>query len=253
MGVLSLATFIAFILGCVGTSKGNANAVEIAELHDQISHLEKQIHGMGGAMHTDMDCSYGDVLFGEEVHESDTGSAYQIVGASGADLTWQDAHRDAQSRCKDGHRGYLAIIGSKAENSMVLGLIAATPHATGEQVWIGATDTQNEGDFAWIGPKRAVTGITFWTGGADGQTVEGGFANWAKNEPNSGGLSGVDEDCVAMYGGAQDGSGALAGQWLDSNCYLGKPFFVVEFGPPPDSIKDEWAATHDSTLNDDYR
>ena len=50
-------------------------------------------------------------------------------------------------------------------------------------------------------------------------------------------------DCVAIYGGG--------GKWYDSNCYLGKPYFIVEFGVPGNT-KDLWYdETGGETLDDD--
>lgn len=243
LSTVGVVTFIAFVLGCVGTGKGNANEEAIADLQQQLAKLKK---------HVNKDCPHGDMLFGEELLESPDGdSFYQIVGVNGAELTWMDAYRDAQSRCKGGHRGYLAIIGSAAENALLHGYLTNTPstgYVEGDMAWIGATDTQVEGDFAWVGPQKAMAGVVFWTGGQDGAPVKGAYTNWGKNEPNSGGHSGKDEDCVAMHG---NGVYNDPGSWNDENCYLPKAYFIVEFGPPPESVKREWAASHDDALDDD--
>ena len=45
-------------------------------------------------------------------------------------------------------------------------------------------DFNEEGTFAWIGPKKLVQGIVFWVGGLGGVAWEDAYANWADDEPN---------------------------------------------------------------------
>mmetsp|Transcript_13017 Transcript_13017/g.15545 ORF Transcript_13017/g.15545 Transcript_13017/m.15545 type:complete len:291 (-) Transcript_13017:155-1027(-) len=229
LGVVGVFTFIGFLLGCIATDMARNNADDIADLQNKKT--------------TDphMVCQYGDILFGEEFHETDgdKNGGYQIIGSTKASITWKQAYDDAASRCYNGHPGYLAIIGSEWENAFVQNLIQNFPdYQAGDDAWIGATDTSVEGTFQWIGPKKMAQGIVFYE---DDTTLDGMYSNWGENEPNSGGQSNVEEDCVAMYGGG--------GKWYDSNCYLGQPYFVVEFGPP-DVDDDVWSSQHNDELDD---
>jgi hypothetical protein len=230
MGVLGIFTFIGFLLGCIATDMARSNADEIDNLRNKKDEPYNP-------------CQYGDILFGEEFHatEGSKTGGYQIVGSTKASITWKQAYDDAASRCYNGHPGYLAIIGNEFENAYIQSLIQDFPDYTeGDDGWIGATDTGEEGTFQWVGPKKMAQGIVFYE---DEETVEGMYSHWADGEPNNGGQSNMEEDCVAMYGGG--------GKWYDRNCYEGLPFFVVEFGKP-DVDDDVWNEQHDDSLDDDF-
>lgn len=232
LGVVSIFTFLGFLLGCIATDMARNNADDIYDLqHKKTATTEA--------------CPYGDVLFGSELHETDgsNGGGYQIVGMLGAEITWKQAYQDASSRCYNGKPGYLAIIGSEWENAFIQSLIQDMPDwatDSGGDAWVGGGDFKTEGTWSWIGPKKLIKGIDFYdeTDGA----IDGSYTNWAPTEPNSGGNSGVDQDCLAMYGGG--------GKWYDANCYATMPYFVVEFGPP--TIDDDaWAQQYDDAIDDD--
>ena len=117
VGVLSVFTLIGFILGCVSTDMAKNNAKAIYKLETDPVPSE---------------CVFGDQLFGETLYEAPqhSHSHYQIVGVGSksgesASITWAEAFADAKSRCYNGHPGYLAMIGSQAENDFVQGLITA--------------------------------------------------------------------------------------------------------------------------------
>lgn len=67
---------------------------------------------------------------------AETASCYRL-GASA--LAWQEARSDCQA-----WGGDLVEIGSAEENAALAGLIPGN-------VWIGANDQENEGDFRWAG------------------------------------------------------------------------------------------------------
>lgn len=148
---------------------------------------------------------------------------------------------DAGSRCHNGKPGYLAIIGSEWENAFIQSLIQDMPdYAAGADAWVGGGDFTTEGTWGWIGPRKMIQGIDFYDD-IDG-AIDGAYTNWGTNEPNSGGNSAVDQDCLAFYGGG--------GKWYDANCYDTMPYFIVEFGAPTID-DDEWDLQHDDTLDDD--
>lgn len=229
VGFVGVMSLVGFVLGCVATdmARNNANAIDAIEFHPTPI------------------CAFGDNLKGEEVVQGhDDGSFYQVAGAHGAAMTWTQAYMDAKSRCYNGHPGYLAIIGTQGENDFLHGLIQSAPgYAAGDNAWVGATDTGEEGSFAWIGPQKMSTGgLVFYE---NDKAVDGSFINWAEGEPNEGGDSGTSEDCVAMYGGGE-------GKWFDRNCYYAESYFLVEFGPPVANIEETWAKEHpDEALDDE--
>lgn len=60
-------------------------------------------------------------------------------------------------------------------------------------IWIGASDTDLEGDWRW----------------ADGTVLSGGYTSWAEGQPNN---SGAGEDCAVLHSGM--------GEWNDVACDL---------------------------------
>ena len=112
---------------------------------------------------------------------------------------------------------------------------------SGDNAWIGASDMSEEGTFSWIGPKKMIKGVPFFK---NGLPIDGAYTNWAENEPNEGGATGLSEDCVSKMSGSE-------GRWNDKNCYYGNPFFVVEFGPPSEKEQEEYEKVNDDTLDDD--
>jgi len=84
-----------------------------------------------------------------------TNHTYQVVPGT---FTWRQARADAQSR-----GGHLATITSQAEYNYIRSL-GVLPSAS---YWLGATDEENEGVWAWV------TGEP-WS-----------FTAWAAGEPNN--------------------------------------------------------------------
>ena len=54
MGIVGVATFIGFLLGCISTNMAQNNASDIYDLQHKKT--------------TSDDCKYGDIIFGEEIH-----------------------------------------------------------------------------------------------------------------------------------------------------------------------------------------
>jgi hypothetical protein len=212
LGVVSVVTLTSFILGCVATdmARNNANAINGLSLHpksvcafgDEL--FGETLHSKSAASaqapserskrpsppRPSPPCTYPPIslpillsrLARSPAEGHNGGASYQIIGANGAALTWNEALADAKSRCYQGHPGYLAIIGSQEENDFLHSLIQAAPgYVAGNDAWIGATDTGTEGSFAWIGPQKMAEGVLFWK---DDAPVDGSFAYWADNEPN---------------------------------------------------------------------
>ena len=83
------------------------------------------------------------------------GHFYSVITTPGG-LAWHDAKRRAEEV-----GGYLACIGAKEENTFLTGL------AGGQQLWIGLSDVDKEGDWRW----------------ANGSPAK--FQNWEKGQPDS--------------------------------------------------------------------
>ena len=102
-GLLGLFTFISFILACVGVSMGNSNSDSIDSLNSDVSSFKGTSKD-----NPDPDCPYGDVTWGQDPIPGPTASNYyQVVGGTGASITWKAAMRDAQSRCFNNHKVHL--------------------------------------------------------------------------------------------------------------------------------------------------
>jgi hypothetical protein len=126
-------------------------------------------------------CVEGD----RQVSNPDDGTCY--IAFDGL-LSWQAA----QVQCI-GLGATLAIIESDAELTIV-GTLAAGYLAGQPDSWLGATDAETEGTFAWVDSKPVV------------------FENWRDGEPNNNGPNGTDEDCAIIEGD----NPAL--EWDDRTC-----------------------------------
>jgi hypothetical protein len=110
--------------------------------------------------------------------------------------SWQDARTACQAR---GAGWELTTIHSAARNSFLTSFLGTLTDA-----WVGASDTQSEGVWRWLGDNGA-----FWNGnGATGSAVGNAFVSWTAGtnpEPNGADLS----DCLRLRSG---------GGWADLQC-----------------------------------
>lgn len=123
---------------------------------------------------------------------ADNGSVYYVLSNS----NWQLAREAAQSLGGD-----LATVNSSEENAWIVSnCFGPAGAANVTRLWIGLTDTAQEGSFQW----------------ADGSAFT--YSRWDSNEPNNGG--GV-EDWVLMYDN---------GRWNDVNNVANVPFIGPSYG-----------------------
>lgn len=190
---------------------------------------------------------HGDVTWGQPVVQFQ-GRSYQFVSIhGGGGLTFPAAQADAASRCYQGHRGYLATVDNAQQNAFLLSLLPELDpnDYAGFTSWLGASDADTEGRWAWQGGPD--TGAVFWVGdGETGAAHKGRYSNWncdLMDDPIARGGGGVDDDwwdwfssgnhwnacepndyenqdCLSMSG---DGS------WYDVSCYRAANAFFVEF------------------------
>jgi hypothetical protein len=144
------------------------------------------------------------IFCGEEV---DRGIALTRCGAEGMKLAW---------------------IETPEENAALLTSIGAldVPVPAGQlRVQIGASDSDNEDEWIWVGNAAAFDGFQFWDGNSvddGGEPVAGAYANWAALEPNDE----PQEDCgVINLSGNAD---VAPGQWDDRDCQEELTFLCEE-------------------------
>ena len=115
-------------------------------------------------------------------------------------LTTPSSWADARAACQDKGRGWdLTTIHSGDRNRFLASFLGTLSDA-----WVGASDTDSEGVWRWLGDSAA-----FWNGnGATGSAVGNAFVSWTAGtnpEPNGGDLS----DCLRLRAG---------GGWADLQC-----------------------------------
>ena len=156
------------------------------------------------------------VVSGSVVQSGVTQSFYEYVPS--AKITWDAARTAAATRTYGGVQGYLVTITSSAENTFVkdrieVGGVPAT------NVWIGASDADEEGVWRWVtGPEGVNGGTVFWRSGTGTVTYD----SWAGSEPNNSG--GNEHAAVTNWGTANGTWNDLRG--TNSNSVKG---YVVEY------------------------
>jgi Zn-dependent metalloprotease/uncharacterized protein YegL len=118
-------------------------------------------------------------------------------------MTWYDAEKYCEQI-----DGYLVTITSEEENNVIKDYISQT-NVANRDFWIGATDEEDEGNFAWV------TGEDFI------------YSNWGRNEPDDGG--GQDHTIISNYTTSEMSYSVYPGEWDDVNGEE-EYFFICEWG-----------------------
>jgi hypothetical protein len=120
----------------------------------------------------------------------------------------------AQEACRaQGMR--LAWLETAAENAAVAGKVDAIE--AGLEAWVGASDQETEGSWAWDGEG----GMRFWLGGETGNPVDDAHVAWAERTPNNSGDGSVQgEDCAVLL--ADDAT------WGDRACTIRYAYLCEE-------------------------
>ncbi len=163
------------------------------------------------------------------------GHTYEIVTTP---MSWLRARDYAVSQ-----GGYLAIVGSKAENdaiyAQVASLLSSAPRAPdggdSAYVWLGASDIDSEGNWKWVDGTGVTSGYTNWGVGAQA-TVEPD--NYENQDAMGMGLEGWPREVPNALG--------YASQWNDVSD-TNALYFVIESVPltqPPASTAVESAVSY---------
>ena len=127
--------------------------------------------------------------------------------------TYDDARAQAGV---DAAGGYLVTIRSAAEQALVKSV------ALNNDVWIGASDGLNEGEWKWDGGPDS--GLQFWNGdGTTGGPVNGEYSNWFPGEPDDLPFPG---DAAILTGNDTIGGSADPGGWSDGDTSVQRPYIV---------------------------
>ena len=118
------------------------------------------------------------VLQSSDVVKAPTGHAYRYVVAP--NITWAAARDGAAKYSFDGHKGYLATIGDKAEFDFIMSKVFPGGADT-DTTFLGGRQTA-PGEWRWVtGPDGAADGgkgTLFWSGFENGHAEGGHFAAW---------------------------------------------------------------------------
>lgn len=95
----------------------------------------------------------------------------------------------------------LAVVNDTGENQFLSGWVVMKHSGA----WLGGTDQVTEGTWLWV------NGTQFWSGTATGNAVNGAFTAWYPGQPDNGGTSGPDSDCLMM-------TWTVPNAWYDARC-----------------------------------
>jgi hypothetical protein len=119
----------------------------------------------------------------------------------------------------------LAWLETPQENAAVVaGIIGLDLPGAGDEILaqIGASDSDDEDEWFWIGNGAALDGFRFWSGNAtdddDARAIGGAYENWADGEPND---TDVEDCAVLSVSGSEN---RARGEWDDRDCELELPF-----------------------------
>ncbi len=132
----------------------------------------------------------------DPVLNPDNGNYYQVNTITG--VSWDEANESAKTKTHLGVSGHLVTITTQSENMFVKNLVK-----DGTRSWIGASDTEKEGDFKWVTGEQSK------------------YTNWGNNQPDD---HNNNEDYVEFLG--------TTGTWNDINTDDLITGYIVEFEIP---------------------
>lgn len=198
-----------------------------------------------------------DVSLSITAFDNSTGAAYNPANQHfyryvPGKITGTDALAAAATSTILGQTGYLASITDADENAFVAEKIQGDAGAVAKNVWIGATDSTEEGKWVWNGGPD--NGVQFWQGcntANGGGAFEGRYSAWAPGEPNNWGSGSVacptapttPENCAIINKfsptSAPPDNAFFQGLWNDLPCSYGAGTndiiagYIIEYGNKP--------------------
>jgi len=146
------------------------------------------------------------------------GHAYEVVANS--NISWLNAKSASENTSFGGETGYLVTVTSQDEHDFTYKL--------DKSYWLGASDADSEGVWEWVtGPEA---GTQFWSGNANGSSIDGLFNLWSDkgtDQPNN-------------YGSGEDYAGFYRPDeyfgWRDYEESSGEIYgYVIEYGTSTDT------------------
>jgi len=104
----------------------------------------------------------------------------------------------------------LAVVEDQAENAWIAKTMSEQYKGDSVRAFIGANDVTTEGEWRWA------DGVSFWSGDASGDALNGRYTNWADGEPNNESPITGAADCLTMY--------LSEGNWGDLSCDAELPY-----------------------------
>ena len=132
----------------------------------------------------------------DPVLNPDNGNYYQVNTVT--EVSWEEANESAEIKTHLGVSGHLVTITTQSENMFVKNLVK-----DGTRSWIGASDSEKEGDFKWVTEEQSK------------------YTNWGNNQPDD---HNNNEDYVEFLG--------TTGTWNDINTDDLITGYIVEFEIP---------------------
>ncbi|HET7538565.1 MAG TPA: C-type lectin domain-containing protein [Polyangiaceae bacterium] len=121
------------------------------------------------------------------------------------------ASTQSSARADCGTRGMtLAVIDDEAENDWIAQTLVSLYRGDAVRAFIGANDSTTEGEWRWA------DGVSFWSGDANGEPLNGRYTNWSDGEPNNESPIAGAADCLTMY--------LSDGRWGDLSCDAELPY-----------------------------
>ena len=156
-------------------------------------------------------------------YDETTGKIYRAVEGN---FRWDDANAGATSAVLGGVSGQLVTIRSQYENDLVQGLANAL--STPENLWIGASDQNTEGNWHWYADGIEDSADLFYVGqDPNGSAQSGAYTNWRVGDPSANGAS--EDFALLKY---------TTGQWDDADISAATGSYIIEWDDSkfPDSV-----------------
>ena len=147
-------------------------------------------------------------------YDSTTGKFYRAVEGN---FTWHEANAGAISANIGVATGQLVTIRSQYENDLVQGL--ANSLSTPENLWLGASDQNNEGNWHWYADGVEDSADLFYLGqDPTGSAQNGAYTNWRVGDPSA---LGINEDFALFR--------HTTGLWDDTDITSSNHSYVIEW------------------------